>query len=115
VKRNFARLGTVLAGIAMPVLLAATPALANIKPDDGEHPGSSIGAGMIILLFVVVPVGAFLIISALALLPSTLARPRYRPGRPWDNEPVWVGGPGQDAPSSSTAPGTAKGGASAEW
>lgn len=113
-RRNVARVAAILAGIAVPVLVAAAPALANVQPDDGEHPGKSLGAGMIILLFVVVPAGAFLLISALALLPSTLARPRYRPGRAWDVAPVWIGEPEGD-PSGAGASGTARGGASAEW
>jgi hypothetical protein len=115
VKRTLARVSAILTAVAVPVLAAATPALAGVQPDDGENPGSSLGPGMIILLFVVVPVGAFLIIAALSLLPSTLARPRYRPGRAWDNEPVWVGGPTEGASDGTTASGTAKGGASAEW
>jgi len=66
------------------------------------------------LLFVVIPIGAFLAIAVLALLPSTLARPRYRPGKPWDHEPRWFGKP-DGVSTGSTASGTAKGGASAEW
>jgi hypothetical protein len=96
----------------LPLLVSAGPALAGIKHEDGEVPGPSLGTGDTILLFVVVPLGAFLIISALALLPSALSKPRYRPGKPWVHDPTWVGEPGEAAGEPST---TARGGASAEW
>jgi hypothetical protein len=111
------RLAVIAIGVVVPVLASAGPALAKIKPDDGEVPGPSLGLGNTILLFVVVPLGAFLIISALAVLPSALGRPRYRPGKPWDHEPQWIGGPADPATAagSSSSEGTARGGASAEW
>jgi hypothetical protein len=115
------RLATRIAVVAtctiVPVLLTAGPALAKVKPDDGEVPGPSLGLGNTILLFVVVPLGAFLLISALAVLPSALSRPRYRPGKPWDHAPRWVGGPkNQPLPTPADTPdSTARGGASAEW
>jgi hypothetical protein len=115
------RLATRIAVVAVctivPVLVTAGPALAKVKPDDGEVPGPSLGLGNTILLFVVVPIGAFLLISALALLPSALSRPRYRPGKPWDHAPRWVGGPANPsvAATTETPDSTARGGASAEW
>jgi hypothetical protein len=111
VKRNLARVLTLLAGIVLPVLTATTPALA-IHRDDGEVLGKPLGAGLTIVYFVLIPLGIFLVISALAVLPSTLARPRYRPGKPWDHHPIAFGGPNEDAGEAS---GTARGGASAEW
>jgi hypothetical protein len=101
----------------VPVLMSAGPALAKVKPDDGEVPGPSLGLGNTILLFVVVPIGVFLIIAALAVLPSALSRPRYRPGKPWDHEARWVAGPGepQAAIATTASDPTARGGASAEW
>ena len=113
-KRTIARLSVIVAGVAVPMMATVAPALANVRSDDGAVPGKSLGAGMTILLFVVIPVGAFLAIAALSLLPSTLARPRYRPGKPWDHEPRWFGAP-DGTSTGSTASGTAKGGASAEW
>jgi hypothetical protein len=106
----------VVTGALVPVLVAAAPALANVKPDDGEVKGPSLGTGMTILLFVVVPLGAFLLISGLAVLPSALSKPRYRPGKPWDHESRWIGGPSEQPPEPTTgAEPTARGGASAEW
>jgi hypothetical protein len=111
------RLAIVSVGAAVPLLVTAGPALAHVKPDDGEVPGPALGIGQTLLLFVVIPVGAFLLIAGLALLPSALSRPRYRPGKPWDHEPRWVGGPADVFPAvtAAAAEPTARGGASAEW
>jgi len=110
----------------VPVLVSAGPALAKVKPDDGEVRGSSLGLGNTILLYVVIPLGAFLLIATLSVLPSALSRPRYRPGRPWNHEPRWIGAPAQAAAvagadaaaieaGAGEAGSTAQGGASAEW
>lgn len=79
-------------------------------------PGSSLGVGLTIVYFVLIPLGAFLVIAGLSILPSMLRRPRYRPGRGWSHDPMWFNGP--DDPNQALAsarPGSAKGGASAEW
>lgn len=109
--RRAARIVTVGAGVVIPVLTAAGPALA-LKHDDGEashYP--SLGAGLTILYYVVIPVGVFLLIAALSLLPSGLSRPRYRPGKPWEFGARWFGGPVE----GESGEGSARGGASAEW
>jgi hypothetical protein len=109
------RLGTLGAGLWL-ALAPVTPALAH-GLDDGEVPGKSLGTGLTILYYVVIPIGIFLLIAGLAVLPSMLRRPRYRPGRPWNYDPLWFNGP--DDPNQALAsarPGaTARGGASAEW
>lgn len=111
--RAVARTAVVAAGLLLPVLSAA-PALAV---DDGEQPGKSLGTGETILIYVVIPLAAFAVISLFSALPSLLRRPRYRPGRPWNHDPMWFNGP--DDPNAALAaarPGaSAKGGASAEW
>ena len=100
-------------GVAL-ALLPLTPALAL---DDGEVPGKPLGTGLVIVIYVLVPLGIFALIAAVATLPSALRRPRYRPGRPWSHDPMWFNGP--DDPNKALAgarPGaTARGGASAEW
>jgi hypothetical protein len=107
------RLGTVLAIVA-GVLAAALPAYAL---DDGEVHGKSLGVGLTILIYVVIPLGIFLVIAFFSVLPSLLRRPRYRPGRPWNYDPLWFAG--ADDPDRALAgarPGvTGRGGASAEW
>jgi hypothetical protein len=118
VRTRFAtRLAVIATCTIVPVILTAGPALAKVKPDDGEVPGPSLGLRNTILLFVVVPIAAFLLISALAVLPSTLSRPRYRPGKPWEHPPRWVGGPAESrtAIAAASSEPTARGGASAEW
>lgn len=104
----------VLGGTLTALLLIAAPAFAL---DDGEVPGDSLGAGRVILYYVVIPLGIFAVIAFLSALPSMLRRPRYRPGRPWKHDPLWFGAP--DDPDSAVADarpgGSARGGASAEW
>ena len=108
------RLTTVVLGALASVVLLAAPALAL---DDGEVPGDSLGAGLVIVYFVLIPLAVFGLIAFLAILPSALRRPRYRPGRPWKHDPMWFSGPDDpDSALSSARPGaTARGGASAEW
>jgi hypothetical protein len=111
--RRSARAAAATTGVLLP-LLAATPALAR---DDGEVPGSSLSTGLVILYYVVIPLGAFAVIAFFSVLPSLLRRPRYRPGRPWNFDPMWFNGPDDpDRALAGARPGaTAKGGASAEW
>jgi hypothetical protein len=108
-----ARLTALVTGALLP-LLPLTPALAL---DDGEVRGKSLGTGMVVLIYVLIPLGIFAVIALLSVLPSALRRPRYRPGRAWTYDPLWFNGP--DDPSKALAgarPGaTARGGASAEW
>jgi hypothetical protein len=106
------RIAVIASGVLVPLLASAGPVMANVKPDDGQVPGPSLGVGNTLLIFVVIPVGAFLIIAALSVLPSSLSRPRYRPGKPWEHEATWVGRPEAPATESETS---ARGGASAEW
>ena len=113
--RFFSRFVAVATAALAPVLLVATPALAKL--DDGEVKGDSLGAGLVILYYVVIPVGIFAVIAFFSVLPSMLRRPRYRPGRAWNYDPLWFSGPDEPDSALATArPGaTARGGASAEW
>jgi hypothetical protein len=99
----------------VPVLVAAGPALALHRDDGDVVNGPSLGAGLTIFYFVVIPLGVFAIIAGLALLPSALSRPRYRPGKKWDSGSRWFGGPPESETPAAPADGTARGGASAEW
>ena len=112
--RRAARLTAVVTGVLMPVLLS-TPALAGL--DDGEQPGKGISAGELIVVYILIPLAIFAVIALLATLPSALRRPRYRPGRPWQHDPLWFNGPDDpDKALVGARPGaTARGGASAEW
>ena len=114
-RRIAARVATIGVGVALPIIGAAAPALA-LKRDDGSYPGPSLGTGLTLLYFVVIPIGAFLVISALAILPSALRRPRYRPGKSWEHGSRWFGSPAEDAATGGgTGSSGPKGGASAEW
>lgn len=101
-------------GAALPVLTVAAPALALRRDDGGTTGGPALGTGGTLFFFVVIPVGVFLVIAALALLPSALRRPRYRPGKPWEQGDTWIGLP-EDGESAEPAAESARGGASAEW
>jgi hypothetical protein len=106
-----ALLGVLVA--ALWSLVAAGPAFAL---DNGEVPGQQ-SLGVSLLYFVVVPFGTCALIALLVALPGLARRPRYRPGRPWDYDPLWFAGPENPdlALARVRAGTTGKGGASAEW
>ena len=114
-RRTVRRLLTVGATAFTSVVVAAGPALA--RQDDGERLGKPLGTGETIAIYVLIPLGAFLVIAFFSSLPSMLKRPRYRPGRPWKHAPLWFAGPDDpDAALQKARPGaSARGGASAEW
>jgi hypothetical protein len=57
-------------------------------------PGGGIGWGLVLLIFIGVPLGLFLVLAALIYGPDVAGRPRYKPGvREWEHSPVWIGGP----------------------
>jgi len=101
-------------GAVLP-LLVAVPALAGL--DDGEHPGKGLSVAELVGIYILIPLGIFAVIALFATLPSMLRRPRYRPGRPWQHDPLWFNGPDDPEKALVAArPGaSARGGASAEW
>ena len=109
------RLFTAILAALTSVVVTAGPALAF--NDDGEGHAKSLGTGLTIAIYVLIPLGAFLVIAFFSALPSMLKRPRYRPGRPWKHDPLWFNGPEDpDEALAKARPGsTARGGASAEW
>lgn len=113
-RRTAARVATIAIGAALPVLTVAAPALALHRDDGATTGGPALGTGETIFYFVVVPLGVFLIIAGLALLPSALSRPRYRPGKPWEQGDTWIGLP-EDGEGAESTNDSARGGASAEW
>ena len=71
-----------------------------------------------VLVFVLVPLGFFLLISLLAGGRRRQPRPRYRPGEPWRHEPVWWTANPAGAPvpeQTQRAASAAKGGADGGW
>ena len=104
--------------VSAATLLAAAPAWAL---DDGEAPHESTFTTLdVLLVFVGIPLLATLVISLLVYAPYLANRPRYRPGRPYDGDPVWFDGPSRpERALESGAPASAEdvrgGGASASW
>ena len=103
---------------AFVTVAAVGPAVAS--PED-VAPGGGISLGLLLLIFVGVPLGLFLVLAALIYGPDVAGRPRYRPGvREWEHAPVWIGGPDEpDAALSRTTEGSTRdvrgGGAGAGW
>ena len=42
-----------------------------------------------ILIFAVIPLAIILFFAVLTLLPGRAKKVRYKPGQPWEHEPVW--------------------------
>ncbi|MGW1994135.1 hypothetical protein [Embleya sp. NPDC001921] len=53
--------------------LISTPAFANIR-DDGDDPGSGMGIGATIGIFVGIPILSFVIIAGLVMLPDIIKK-----------------------------------------
>ncbi|MGI8680797.1 MAG: aa3-type cytochrome oxidase subunit CtaJ [Mycobacteriales bacterium] len=91
----------------------ADPALAR---SDGEMPGRGLGLVQTVLVFVGIPLGLSALIGLLVVAAGLRHRPRYRPGRSWDHDPVWFAGPlDPNAALAAARPNVTGGGASAEW
>jgi hypothetical protein len=78
-----------------------------------------------ILVFAVIPLAIYGVVSLLTLRSKFAGAPRYRPGQPWEYPPLWwsanpegVGdthghGGSENAPATGAA--TARGGARGNW
>ncbi|MET7856716.1 hypothetical protein ABZS81_05720 [Streptomyces sp. NPDC005318] len=66
-KKNAMRAGAVAAGTTLMMLLMSSPALALIR-DDGDDPGTGLSVIDTIGLYVVAPIGLFVIIAGLVML-----------------------------------------------
>lgn len=62
------RAGAVTAAATL-MMLMTSPAMALTR-DDGDDPGSGIGLGEVIGLYVLLPIALFLLIAGLVMLPS---------------------------------------------
>lgn len=103
-----------LCGLLLLAPLSA-PALAIVE--NGERPAPGLPLLEVIGIYVAIPLGLFLLISLLVVLPGLLRRPRYRPGRPWVHDPVWFAGPEHPEVALRDAVPRlqAKGGVGADW
>ncbi|MFC5886152.1 hypothetical protein RMN57_26930 [Kitasatospora sp. CM 4170] len=66
-KRNALRAGAVTATVTLMMLLSS-PAMALTR-DDGDDPGASLSVAQTLGLFVLLPIGLFVVIGALAAMP----------------------------------------------
>ncbi|MBP0449941.1 MULTISPECIES: hypothetical protein [unclassified Kitasatospora] len=66
-KRNALRAGAVTATVTLMMLLSS-PAMALTR-DDGDDPGTGLSVAQILGLYVLIPIGSFVIIAALAGMP----------------------------------------------
>lgn len=121
--RRVARLLAVVPAVL--VTLAAGSASAS-PPEQWED--SSVSPLRAILVYLVLPVGLFLLIALLVYLPSMRKGQGYHPGEAWRGGPEWFGGPrggveaadraGQPAavgPGSTGSSDGERGGASGRW
>lgn len=103
------------------VLLASGPALAA-APQQWE-PADSVSPLQFLLVLVLIPLGLFLAITVLALVPSMAKGEKYTPGHAWRSESEWFGGPRAGVEAVDKADPAAieageesdRGGASARW
>ena len=60
-----------------------------------------------LLVFVVAPLSVYLLLWAMTYLPGGRRRQgvRYKPGQPWDHEPVWYEPQPKDAPTHAAGQG----------
>ena len=65
--------------------------------DDGEVHASPLSLGEALLIYVGIPLAIIGLIWFLALVPSMIHAPRYRPGLSWWAKPAWFGGPAEGA------------------
>ena len=132
VRRRRALRSATVGSLATIPLLLATPAFA-LHRDAGDDPGQGMSAVATILVYVGIPLAAFVVIALLVMAPGIARGNRYRPHQlSWWAAPVWFGGP-QDVEGNAadraltgtslkqlpavvaTADGQTEGGASARW
>jgi len=107
------------------VVTGLTGTAVAAPPNTWEDPGQ-VSPLRAILVFVLIPLGLFVLITLLVYIPSMRRGQSYHPGQVWRSEPEWFGGPrgGVDAVdetppavvSAGRGDGAAeRGGASGRW
>ncbi|MGW7416698.1 hypothetical protein [Streptomyces sp. NPDC054863] len=66
-KKNALRAGAVATGTTLMMLLLSSPALAAVR-DDGDDPGPGLSVAETLGLFVVAPIGLFVVIAGLVMV-----------------------------------------------
>lgn len=107
-RTRFGRLATKLVSLVSVVSALVVGVLsASAMAAGGDLPGHArpLGAVSGILIFVVAPVGTFLLVAVLCLRPGAGPKSlRYRPGRGWDAPPAWFGSSQGGARASAPTP-----------
>ena len=107
-----------LTGLATVVLTAA-PALADnpLGPSEGADPGSGLGPGATILLFVLLPLAVVAVIAAVVLAPGAVRAHPYPPATGGAASPGGLAGPPAPvaAVHSAEVGDVVRGGASGSW
>ena len=93
----------VLGAVLLSSLLATSPAMA-LNRDDGDDPGPGMSNLEILGIFVGIPVASMALIWILVSIPSMVRGPRYRPGKQWQANSEWYGGPGDEVEGGKGAP-----------
>ena len=100
------------------LLASGGPALASAPGQWGPEP--AVPPLDALLVYLLIPVGLFVLITLLVYIPSMARGAKHQPGHAWRNEPEWFGGPragveaaDENQPSAEQA--EERGGASARW
>jgi hypothetical protein len=114
-KRSAVRAGTLAALTSVPLLAASSAFAAGFQ---GEDAGSRLSVLETIGIFVCIPVGLFVLITVLVMLPGWVKGDRNRNEIGWDAQSAAKTGPaaatgGSEAKAGAAASGT--GGASGSW
>jgi hypothetical protein len=128
--RTVLRTAALALAVPLTAVLAspASAAVSALNRDNGDDPGPGLSAFQTVGLYILIPLGIFLLAALLVYAPSSARGPRYRPGLSWFAAPVWFNGPGASAPAgtapvseqagagaSAASRTSTKGGASARW
>jgi hypothetical protein len=114
----------VLALVPALVAVSATGAASAAEPATWTE-NTDVNPWHAILVYVVIPLALFAVITLLALLPTMGKSQSYHPGEAWRGEPEWFGGPRGGVHTleagtpvdagSNQAGGSHRGGASGSW
>jgi hypothetical protein len=109
---------------AVPISLLVTSPAWAAHPEDGDDPGQALDLGLILLIYVGIPLLVVGLVWLLVSAPSMARGPRYRPSLSWlaapkwFNGPDWFGTPREEESLAAVVPGDATlkgGGTSARW
>jgi hypothetical protein len=110
--------GALVATATTGLVLAASPSFADTPAAWAEPPHVS-GLQFLVVLFLI-PLGLFVVISLLAVLPSLIKGDTGATADSWRGEGEWIGGPRRGVEATDDAPeltgsDSQTGGASAQW